>query len=201
MAQPTSTGAPLLAENALVDEKKENASDVEMDDVGDNDQVAAGQSINLTGKRKKSEGNLAEMPKIQKVTHPIEPTEAEFREAVEWLKIFEQGHTYTREIKSLFCKNFISVFILFFEAKIISRSDTMMQLQKAKISLETYQNVVFTCIEEIMKTKRCSYKNENGNTKDMSKEEEATAVQSIIEKNLRQPVTVYNFSIWRSKFL
>ena len=88
------------------------------------------------------------MSKIPKVTHLIEPTEAEFREAVEWLKIFEQGHTYAREINSQFCKNFISVLILFFEVNKkggkISACDIRIQIQKAKIFLETYQNVVFT---------------------------------------------------------
>ena len=164
--------------------------------------------VAATNSRKKSEGNLVEyqVSKIQKLTHLIEPTEAEFREAVEWLKIFEQGHTYTREINSQFCKNFISVVILFFELNKnggkISACDIRIQVQKAKISLETYQNVVFTCIEEIMKTKyRHIYKKRNGNAIDMSIEEEVTAIQSIIEKNLRQPVEVYNFSIWRSKFL
>ena len=80
------------------------------------------------GKRKKSEGypddglddfdSVMSEPrtKIQKVTHPIEPNEADFREAVEWLKLFERNFHKKFNFNSK-CEKFISVVEHFFQVK------------------------------------------------------------------------------------
>ena len=92
------------------------------------------------GKRKKSEGypddgldefdSVMSEPrtKIQKVIHPIEPNEADFREAVEWLKLFERNFHKKFNFNSKFCEKFISVVEHFFQVK-----------DKDKISAEDIQ--------------------------------------------------------------
>ena len=200
------------SEEEIVEEKADgdNAKEEKEEEKVDNDhKMSEADDSNIktptppknTLKRMTPEGNkLTESKKkIQKVTHYFEPNEDDFKEAVEWLKKFsEETNTDDSNIKSQFCKKFISVAEHFYDVLVkkekISADYVHKQLQNAAILQQNYHQVIFTCIKELIeKTKSDIIQSEHPN---MNAEEEKKAIETIINVNIGQPVTFDEFDTW-----